>query len=146
MDPIWLLLLLPFAAGSGWLGAARALAQKRQREVSLPSAYFKGLNFLLNEQRDKALEVLVTALEQDKETVEVQLALGSLFRKRGEIQRATRVHQNLVARTQLDDLENLVKSGYSKDYGDKPISASQQADDDGTPEWERERKSVKISA
>ena len=51
-----------------------------------------------------------------------------------------------TARTQLDDLENLVKSGYSKDYGDKPISASQQADDDGTPEWERERKSVKISA
>ncbi len=107
MDPIWLLLLLPFAAGSGWLGAARALAKKRQREVSLPSAYFKGLNFLLNEQHDKALEVLVTALEQDKETVEVQLALGSLFRKRGEIQRATRVHQNLVARTQLDDSQKL---------------------------------------
>ena len=107
MDPIWLLLLLPFAAGSGWLGAARALAKKRQREVSLPTAYFKGLNFLLNEQHDKALEVLVTALEQDKETVEVQLALGSLFRKRGEIQRATRVHQNLVARTQLDDSQKL---------------------------------------
>ena len=51
-----------------------------------------------------------------------------------------------TARTQLDDLEKLVKSGYSKDYGDKPISASQQADDDGTPEWKRERKSVKISA
>ena len=107
MDPIWLLLLLPFAAGSGWLGAARALAKRRQREVSLPTAYFKGLNFLLNEQHDKALEVLVTALEQDKETVEVQLALGSLFRKRGEIQRATRVHQNLVARTQLDDSQKL---------------------------------------
>ena len=103
MDPIWLLLLLPLAAGSGWLGAARALAIRRQRENSLPSAYFKGLNFLLNEQHDKALEVLVTALEQEKETVEVQLALGSLFRKRGEIQRATRVHQNLVARTQLED-------------------------------------------
>ena len=107
MDPIWLLLLLPLAAGSGWLGAARALAKRRQREDSLPSAYFKGLNFLLNEQHDKALEVLVTALEQDKETVEVQLALGSLFRKRGEIQRATRVHQNLVARTQLDDSQKL---------------------------------------
>ena len=107
MDPIWLLLLLPFAAGSGWLGATRALAKKRQREVTLPSAYFRGLNFLLNEQHDKALEVLVTALEQDKETVEVQLALGSLFRKRGEIQRATRVHQNLVARTQLDDSQKL---------------------------------------
>jgi lipopolysaccharide biosynthesis regulator YciM len=107
MDPIWLLLLLPVAAGSGWFGAARAQAKRRQREQSLPSAYFKGLNFLLNEQHDKALEVLVTALEQDKETVEVQLALGSLFRKRGEIHRATRVHQNLVARTQLDDSQKI---------------------------------------
>jgi lipopolysaccharide biosynthesis regulator YciM len=107
MDPIWLLLLLPLAAGSGWLGATRALEKRRQREDSLPSAYFRGLNFLLNEQHDKALEVLVTALEQDKETVEVQLALGSLFRKRGEIQRATRVHQNLVARTQLEDSQKI---------------------------------------
>jgi lipopolysaccharide biosynthesis regulator YciM len=107
MDPIWLLLLLPLAAGSGWLGATQALAKRRQSDASLPSAYFKGLNFLLNEQHDKALDVLVAALEQDKETVEVQLALGSLFRKRGEIQRATRVHQNLVARTQLDNSEKL---------------------------------------
>jgi lipopolysaccharide biosynthesis regulator YciM len=107
MDPIWLLLLLPLAAGSGWIGAARALSQRRRREDSLPSAYFKGLNFLLNEQHDKALEVLVVALEQDKDTVDVQLALGSLFRKRGELQRATQVHQNLVARTQLDEGQKL---------------------------------------
>ena len=78
MDPVWLILLLPLAAGSGWLAAYQTLKRKR-REVSLPSAYFKGLTFLLNEQHDKALEVLVTALEQDKDTVEVQLALGSLF-------------------------------------------------------------------
>ena len=107
MDPIWLTLFLPLAAGSGWFGATRALAKRRRREDSLPSAYFKGLNFLLNEQHDKALEVLVRALEQDKETVEVQLALGSLFRKRGEIQRATRVHQNLVARTHLNDSQKI---------------------------------------
>ena len=107
MDPNWLLLLLPLAAGSGWFGARRAVVTKRVRDESLPSAYFRGLNFLLNEEHDKALEVLVTALEKDKDTVEVQLALGSLFRRRGEIQRATRVHQNLVARTQLDEGQNL---------------------------------------
>lgn len=107
MDPIWLLLLLPLAAGSGWFAAVQGLAKRRQREETLPSAYFKGLNFLLNEQHDKALDVLVAALERDKETVEVQLALGSLFRKRGEIQRATRVHQNLVARTELDNSQKL---------------------------------------
>ena len=109
MDATWLLILLPLAAGSGWFAATRARSRSRlRRQVdSLPSAYFRGLNFLLNEQHDKALEILVTALEQDKDTVEVQLALGSLFRKRGEIQRATRIHQNLVARTQLDQSQRV---------------------------------------
>jgi len=107
MEPYWLLLLLPVAAASGWYGARSSSFKFGRQKETLPSAYFRGLNFLLNEQHDKALEVLVRALEQDKDTVEVQLALGSLFRKRGEIQRATRVHQNLVARTQLDDDQKL---------------------------------------
>tara|TARA_B100000029_G_C17514001_1_gene937372 strand:+ start:90 stop:1280 length:1191 start_codon:yes stop_codon:yes gene_type:complete len=107
MEPYWLLLLLPIAAASGWYGARRSFLHIARRKETLPSAYFRGLNFLLNEEHDKALEVLVRALEQDKDTVEVQLALGSLFRKRGEIQRATRVHQNLVARTQLDNDQKL---------------------------------------
>ena len=107
MNLYWLLILLPVADGSGWYAAQRSISHGARKEESLPSAYFRGLNFLLNEERDKALEVLVTALEKDKETVEVQLALGSLFRKRGEIQRATRVHQNLVARTQLDSSQKV---------------------------------------
>lgn len=104
MDPVWLLLLLPLAAGSGWLAAHLARRQfsspgKRQ----LPTAYYQGLNLLLNEQHDKAIEVLVKALEEDTETVEVQLALGNLFRRRGEVARATRIHQNLIARDNLDE-------------------------------------------
>ncbi|MCZ7600528.1 MAG: lipopolysaccharide assembly protein LapB [Gammaproteobacteria bacterium] len=104
MDPVWLLALLPLAAGSGWLAATFArrrgpAAGKRQ----LPTAYYRGLNLLLNEQHDKAIEILVKALEEDTETVEVQLALGNLFRRRGEIARATRIHQNLIARDNLDD-------------------------------------------
>lgn len=104
MDPVWLLLLLPLAAGSGWFAARVARRQggaagKRQ----LPTAYYQGLNLLLNEQHDKAIEVLVKALEEDTETVEVQLALGNLFRRRGEVARATRIHQNLIARDNLDD-------------------------------------------
>ena len=91
MDPIWLLLLLPFAAGSGWFGATRALAKRHDRKDSLPSAYFRGLNFLLNEQQDKALDVLISALETHEETVEIQLALGNLFRRRGELERATQL-------------------------------------------------------
>lgn len=103
MDPIWLLLLLPLAAGSGWLTAT--LARRRSAGVikrQLPTAYYQGLNLLLNEQHDKAIDVLVKALEEDTETVEVQLALGNLFRRRGEVARATRIHQNLVARDNLD--------------------------------------------
>jgi lipopolysaccharide biosynthesis regulator YciM len=65
-------------------------------------AYFKGLNFLLNEQPDKAIEVFIKVLEEDSGTVETHLALGSLFRRRGEVERAIRVHQNLIARPTLD--------------------------------------------
>ena len=105
---LYLALFLLFIVFCGAWFIGRFGTRHRTPEVeSLPREYFRGLNFLLNEERDKALEVLVTALEKDKETIEVQLALGSLFRRRGEIQRATRVHQNLVARTQLDKNQRL---------------------------------------
>ena len=103
MDPTWLILLLPLAAGSGWYFGHRKVVQVVNHEASsLPSAYFRGLNFLLNEQHDKALDVLVGALESHGDTVDVQLALGTLFRRRGELDRATTVHQNLVAREGLE--------------------------------------------
>ncbi len=98
---LWL--LLPLAAASGWIGAR--LDQKRrsrQNSFDLPSAYFKGLNFLLNEQPDKAIEVFTKVLEVNSETVETHLALGNLFRRRGEVERAIRIHQNLIARPALD--------------------------------------------
>jgi lipopolysaccharide biosynthesis regulator YciM len=95
--------LLPLAAASGWLGAR--LEQKRRSKrnsFDLPSAYFRGLNFLLNEQPDKAIEVFTQVLEVNSETVETHLALGNLFRRRGEVERAIRIHQNLIARPTLD--------------------------------------------
>ena len=105
MDPVWLLLLLPVAAASGWYAARQRQRQhKRVEPGALPAqvAYFRSLNFLLNEQHDKALDVLINALEDHEETTEIQLALGSLFRRRGEIERATQIHQSLIARTGLD--------------------------------------------
>ncbi|MGU9957473.1 MAG: lipopolysaccharide assembly protein LapB [Arenicellales bacterium WSBS_2016_MAG_OTU3] len=103
MDPVWLLLLLPAAAASGWFAASRGhWFASGNTQYDLPDAYLKGLNFVLNEQPDKAIEVFVKALEVDTETVEMHLALGNLFRKRGEIERATRIHQNLVSKTNLD--------------------------------------------
>lgn len=98
-DLLWL--LLPLAAGSGWI-AARLDQKRRLTESDLPAAYFKGLNFLLNEQTDKAIEIFVQVLEVNSDTVETHLALGNLFRRRGEVDRAIRIHQNLIARPTLD--------------------------------------------
>jgi lipopolysaccharide biosynthesis regulator YciM len=99
-DLLWL--LLPLAAASGWF-AARFEHKRHERDsFDLPSAYIKGLNFLLNEQPDKAIEVFIRVLEVNTETVETHLALGNLFRRRGEVERAIRIHQNLIARPTLD--------------------------------------------
>ncbi len=100
-DLLWL--LLPVAAASGWW-LARLEPGRHRSDASrdLPTAYFKGLNFLLNEQPDKAIEVFIKVLEVDPGTVETHLALGNLFRRRGEVERAIRVHQNLIARPALD--------------------------------------------
>lgn len=73
------------------------------KSQSVNKEYFKGLNFLLNEETDKAIEVFIKALEVDSETVELHLALGGLFRRKGQVDRATRIHQNLIARPSLTD-------------------------------------------
>ena len=97
-----LLLLLPVAAASGWL-AARRSARKEQKACvgETGPVYFRGLNHLLNEEPDKAIDAFVEMLEVDSDTVETHLALGNLFRRRGEVERAIRIHQNLIARPAL---------------------------------------------
>ncbi len=94
-------LLLPVAALSGWFAAKRSHAKGKQPYSNHNTDYFKGLNFLLNEQPDKAIDVFIQMLEVDSDTVETHLALGNLFRRRGEVDRAIRVHQNLIARPTL---------------------------------------------
>lgn len=100
---LWL--LLPVAAASGWILARRAQPPgqgQRARGRDFSTDYFQGLNFLLNEQPDKAIEVFIRMLEVDSDTVETHLALGNLFRRRGEVDRAIRIHQNLIARPTLN--------------------------------------------
>lgn len=100
---LWL--LLPVAAASGWILARRSLVpqlRSRPRGRDFSTDYFQGLNFLLNEQPDKAIEVFIRMLEVDNDTVETHLALGNLFRRRGEVDRAIRIHQNLIARPTLN--------------------------------------------
>ena len=98
---VWL--LLPVAAASGWWAARRSASKAQERRARTTPAYFRGLNYLLNEEPDKAIDVFVQLLEVDSETVETHLALGSLFRRRGEVERAIRIHQNLIARPALDE-------------------------------------------
>ena len=109
---LWL--LLPVAAASGWYAARRSEAGSGRR---LTPDYFRGLHYLLNDQPDRAIEVFVKVLEIDEETAETQLALGNLYRRRGEVDRAIRLHQNLVARPALtDDLRMEAHLELAQDY------------------------------
>lgn len=103
-DLVWL--LLPVAVVSGWYAAR--LDQRRPPATRLPSDYFRGVNYLLNEQPDKAIEIFTRMLEVNTETVETHLALGNLFRRRGEVERAIRIHQNLIAHPSLDNTQRSV--------------------------------------
>jgi len=101
LELLWL--LLPVAAASGWwAGRARGMGGADGGTEPRPSSdYFRGLNYVLNEQPDEAIDVFIRLVEVDSETIETHLALGSLFRRRGEVDRAIRLHQNLIARPNL---------------------------------------------
>src|SRR3989338_191969 len=99
----WMLLVFPLFFGMGWLAARIDLKELLSESSALPQSYFQGLNFLLNEQQDKAIEAFIEVVKVDPQTVELHFALGSLFRRRGEVDRALRMHHNLVDRTDLDE-------------------------------------------
>lgn len=100
LELLWL--LIPLAAVSGWYAANRSTRSRSDRPESLiPDEYIRGLNFILNEQPDKALEVFIRIVEVDSDTIETHIVLGNLFRRRGEVDRAIRIHQNLIARPNL---------------------------------------------
>lgn len=99
-------LLLPLAAASGWYWARRDEKKVSTIRVNRLSAdYFRGLNYLLNEEQDKAIEVFLAIEDVDSDTVETQLALGNLFRRRGETERAIRIHQTLIQRQGISDTQ-----------------------------------------
>jgi len=115
---VWIGLLLPLAFISGWWVARKSRWNgNSDPAVGINPDYFKGLNFVLNEQPDKAIEVFIKMLEVDSETIETHLALGNLFRRRGEVDRAIRIHQNLIARPNLNqDQRALALLELSMDY------------------------------
>ncbi|MEO8384220.1 MAG: lipopolysaccharide assembly protein LapB [Betaproteobacteria bacterium] len=97
----WLFLAALACFGSGWLVARVDITQLLSESRALPQSYFKGLNFLMAEQPDKAIEAFIEVTKQQPEAVELQFALGNLFRKRGEVDRAIRIHQSLSERADL---------------------------------------------
>ncbi len=97
----WWLLALPLFFGLGWLAARVDIRHVMTESRSVPASYFRGLNYLLNEQPDRAIEAFIEVVKVDSDTVDLHFALGGLFRKRGEVERAIRMHQNLVEREDL---------------------------------------------
>jgi lipopolysaccharide biosynthesis regulator YciM len=100
-DLTWLLWGLPIAFGLGWFASRFDLRQMRIENRLAPKAYFRGLNFLLNEQQDQAIDAFIEAVQNDPDTSELHFALGNLFRRRGEYERAVRVHEHLLSRADL---------------------------------------------
>lgn len=98
---LWMLLGIPLFFGMGWIAARVGVRQLVSESRTLPRGYFKGLNFLLNDQPDKAVDAFIEIVRMDPETADMHFALGNLFRRRGETERAIRVHQNLLARPDL---------------------------------------------
>src|SRR5262245_49438811 len=103
----WWLLGFPLFCGLGWVAARIDIKHLVRESRALPRSYFRGLNFLLNEQPDKAIEAFLEAARVDPETIELHFALGNLFRRRGETDRAIRVHRNLVERDNLSEEQRL---------------------------------------
>jgi len=97
-----LLLLLPLAFFSGWRSSRKSLARTQKKQRILSDNFVKGVNYLLSEEPDKALEVFLNNPDIDEYTAETYHLLGNLFRNRGEVDRALRVHQNLISRTSLN--------------------------------------------
>lgn len=104
---LWWLLALPLFFALGWMAARVDIRQIVTESRLLPASYFKGLNFLLNEQPDKAIEAFIEVAKVNPQTIELHFALGSLFRRRGEVERAIRMHQNLAEREDLGQEQKL---------------------------------------
>lgn len=101
-----LFLLLPIAAAYGWFMGRNSVRQEQRREQEQFSKnYVAGINLLLSEQSDKAIDMFIDMLDVDSETIETHWTLGNLFRRRGEVERAIRIHQNLITRPSLTEAQ-----------------------------------------
>lgn len=114
---LWWLLVFPLFFALGWLAARVDIRQVVTESRALPNSYFRGLNFLLNEQPDKAIEAFLEVVKLEPETIDLHFALGALFRRRGELDRAIRMHENLLEREGMAEEQRLrAMSELGQDY------------------------------
>ncbi|MGZ8251187.1 MAG: lipopolysaccharide assembly protein LapB [Methylophilaceae bacterium] len=113
----WWLLALPLFFTLGWIAARVDINQLLSESSTLPAAYFKGLNFLITDQHDKAIEAFIEAVQANADSLELHFALGSLFRRSGEVDRAINLHLNLLDRKELPPMQRqAVKAELAQDY------------------------------
>jgi lipopolysaccharide biosynthesis regulator YciM len=113
----WFLLALPLFFGMGWVAARIDIKQLMSESSELPRTYFRGLNFLLNDQQDQAIESFSEVVRVSPEPAELHFALGYLYRKRGEVERAIRLHEDLVRRPDIpDDLRTNARYELALDF------------------------------
>jgi lipopolysaccharide biosynthesis regulator YciM len=98
---LWYLAILPLVFAAGWFGRGFESRARASDHAALPRSYFRGLNLLLNDQHDKAIDAFIEVVKLDPETIELHHALGNLFRRRGEFDRAVRIHTHLLNRADL---------------------------------------------
>ena len=113
----WTVYLLPFLGFTLGILLARRRLRKQRKQLRFSNDYFQGLNYLLNDEQDKALDIFVQLVETDWETIDTSLALGAIFRRNGEIDKAIKLHQNLLARPSLpQEYKGTVLLSLAKDY------------------------------
>lgn len=113
----WWLLVLPLFFTLGWIAARVDIKQLLSESTTLPAAYFKGLNFLISDQHDKAVDAFSEAMQANTDSLELHFALGSLFRRTGETDRAINMHLNLLDKKELTaNQKSAVKAELAQDY------------------------------
>jgi len=113
----WWLLVLPLFFTLGWIAARVDIKQLISESTTLPAAYFKGLNFLISDQHHKAVEAFTEAININNDSLELHFALGSLFRRTGETDRAIHLHLSLLEKKELTEPQkNAVKAELAQDY------------------------------
>jgi lipopolysaccharide assembly protein B len=113
----WWLLALPLFFTLGWIAARVDIKQLLSESTALPAAYFKGLNFLISDQHGKAVDAFSEAIEANTDSLELHFALGSLFRRTGETDRAINMHLNMLDKKELtENQKSAVKAELAQDY------------------------------